>query len=98
MASRRSFRWLFAPEIFRDGGGTRTGVDQTLQGYTFTPEYDMAAKLSDIASFLRKLDGKFVVRGDVRLDRSNKNVFLTADPSLPVPQQFTAAVNLIYLF
>ena len=94
----QKFSLAFRPEIFRDGGGTRTGVDQTLQGYTFTPEYDMAAKLSDIASFLRKLDGKFVVRGDLRLDRSNKNVFLTADPSLPVPQQFTAAVNLIYLF
>ena len=94
----QKFSLAFRPEIFRDGGGTRTGVDQTLQGYTFTPEYDMAAKLSDIASFLRKLDGKFVVRGELRLDRSNKNVFLTADPSLPVPQQFTAAVNLIYLF
>jgi hypothetical protein len=58
----------------------------------------MAAKLSDIASFLKKLDGKFVVRGEFRLDRSNKNVFLTADPYLAVPHQFTAAVNLIYLF
>jgi Putative beta-barrel porin-2, OmpL-like. bbp2 len=88
----------FRGEVFNDSGGTRTGVDQTLQGYTFTPEYDMAAKLSDAASWLKKLDGKFVVRGDIRLDRSNKDVFLTSDPQVPVSHQFTAAINLIYLF
>ena len=58
----------------------------------------MAAKLSDVASWLKKLDGKFVVRGDIRLDHSNKNVFLTGDPLVLVPHQFTAAINLIYVF
>ncbi|MDR3747940.1 MAG: outer membrane beta-barrel protein [Acidobacteriota bacterium] len=92
------FSLAFRGEIFNDSGGTRTGVDQTLQGYTFTPEYDMAAKLSDVASWLKKLDGKFVVRGDIRLDHSNRDVFLTSDPLIFVPDQFTAAINLIYLF
>src|ERR1035441_9373948 len=69
------FSLAFRGEVFNDGGGTRTGVPQTLQGYTLTPEYDMAAKFSDINTRLKKLDGKFVIRGEVRLDRSNKNVF-----------------------
>ncbi len=94
----QKFSLAFRGEVFNDSGGTRTGVDQTLQGYTLTPEYDMAAKLSDIASWLKKLDGKFVVRGDVRLDHSNKDVFLTSDPLIFVPHQFTVAINLIYLF
>ena len=92
------FSLAFRGEVFNDGGGTRTGVNQTLEGYTFTPEYDMAAKLSDLASWLKKLDGKFVVRGDIRLDHSNKNVFLTDNPQVLVPHQFTVAINLIYLF
>jgi Putative beta-barrel porin-2, OmpL-like. bbp2 len=94
----QEFSLAFRGEVFNDGGGTRTGVDQTLQGYTFTPEYDMVAKLSDIASWLRKLDGKFVVRGDIRLDHSNRDVFLTDSPEVRVPHQFTVAINLIYLF
>jgi Putative beta-barrel porin-2, OmpL-like. bbp2 len=94
----QKFSLAFRGELFNDSGGTRTGVDQTLQGYTFTPEYDMAVKLSDVASWLKKLDGKFVVRGDIRLDHSNKDVFLTSDPLVLVPRQFTAAINLIYLF
>ena len=92
------FSLAFRGEVFNDGGGTRTGVNQTLQGYTFTPEYDMAAKLSDVASWLKKLDGKFVIRGDIRLDHSNRDVFLTDSPQWLVPQQFTVAINLIYLF
>ena len=94
----QKFSLAFRGELFNDGGGTRTGVNQTLQGYTFTPEYDMAAKLSDVASWMKKLDGKFVVRGDIRLDRSNRDVFLTSAPQILVPHQFTAAINLIYLF
>ncbi len=31
------FSLAFRGEVFNDSGGTRTGVDQTLQGYTFTP-------------------------------------------------------------
>lgn len=92
------FSLAFRGEVFNDGGGTRTGKDQTLQGYTFTPEYDMAAKLSDVASWLKKFDGKFVVRGDIRFDRSNHDVFFTDKPTVFVPYQNTFAINLIYLF
>lgn len=91
------FSLAFRGEVF-DDGGTRTRVVQTLQGYTFTPEYDMAAKLSDLGSWLKKVDGKFVIRGDIRLDRSNRDVFLTDNPQRLVPHQFTVAVSLIYLF
>ena len=94
----RRFFLAFRGEVFNDGGGTRTGVNQTLLGYTIAPEYDMTAKLSDVASWLKKLDGKFVVRGDIRLDRSNQDVFLTSAPLVFVPHQFTTAINLIYLF
>ena len=57
----------------------------------------MSAKLSRLNSHFRKADGKFVVRGEARLDRSNKSVFLEGtDPTKN--RQFTRAVNLIYLF
>jgi len=94
----QKFSLAFRGEVFIDGGGTRTGVDQTLQGYTFTPEYDMVARVSDLSSWLKKLDGKFIIRGDIRLDHSNHDVFLTDSPQDLVPHQFTTAVNLIYLF
>ena len=90
------FSLAFRGEVFNDGGGTRTGVPQTLQGYTLTPEYDMAAKFSDINTRLKKLDGKFVIRGEVRLDRSNKDVFQRQNTF--IGRQFTSAINLIYLF
>ena len=68
-----------------------------MQGFTFTPEYDMGAKFSRLNSHFRKADGKFAVRGEVRQDLSNKNVFL--EGSNPIKKrQFTSAVNLIYLF
>ncbi len=91
------FSLAFRGEIFNDGGGTRTGTNQELQGYTFTPEYDINVKPSNVASWLKKIDGKFVVRGDFRLDHSSQNVFQTAI-DVTVPHQFTAAVNLIYAF
>lgn len=96
-AFTQNFSVAFRGEFFNDSGGTRTGVDQTLQGYTFTPEYVVAAKPSDVAAWLKKLDGKFVVRGEFRLDRSNQNVFRTSSSTL-LPHQSTTAVNLIYLF
>ena len=83
-------------EVFNDSGGTRTGIPQTLHEFTLTPEYVMAAKLSGVSDHFKKLDGKFVVRGDIRLDTSNKNVFQRDD--YWVDNQFTTAVNLIYLF
>ena len=91
------FSLAFRGEVFNDGGGTRTGTNQTLQGFTFTPEYDMNLKFSRLDSHFRKADGKFAVRGEVRQDLSNKSVFL--EGSNPIKKhQFTAAVNLIYLF
>ena len=56
----------------------------------------MAAKFSDINTRLKKLDGKFVIRGEVRLDRSNKDVFQRQNTF--IGRQFTSAINLIYLF
>ena len=91
------FSLAFRGEVFNDDGGTRTGTDQTLQGFTFTPEYDMSAKFSRLNSHFKKADGKFVVRGEVRWDLSNKNVFFVGrNPTSD--RQFTRAVNLIYLF
>lgn len=83
-------------EIFADNGGTRTGVPQTLQEWTITPEYDLTAKPSQLNSRLKKLDGKFVLRGDLRLDHSNKDVFQYGNEYRR--RQFTSAINLIYLF
>ena len=91
------FSLAFRGEVFNDAGGTRTGTDQTLRGFTLTPEYDMAAKFSRVNSHFKKADGKFAVRGEVRWDLSDKNVFLVG--STPTSNhQFTRAVNLIYLF
>jgi hypothetical protein len=93
----KSFSLALRGEVFNDGGGTRTGVDQTLRGFTFTPEYTVGARFSRLNSHFRKADGKFVVRGELRLDVSDRDVFLLG--SSPVgKQQFTSAVNLIYLF
>jgi hypothetical protein len=92
------FSLAFRGEVFNDGGGTRTGVSQVLQGYTISPEYDMAAKLSDVAGWLKKFDGKCAVRGELRFDHSNQDVFLTGNTLVVVPRQLTTAVNLIYLF
>ncbi len=91
------FSLAFRGEVFNDGGGTRTGTVQTLQGYTLTPEYDMSAKFSRLNSHFKKADGKFVVRGELRWDLSNKDVFL-AGRNPTSDRQFTQAVNLIYLF
>jgi len=90
------FSLAFRGEVFNDSGGTRTGIPQTLEEFTLTPEYDFAAKLSKVNEHFKKLDGKFVVRGDIRLDLSNKDVFQRDD--YWVSNQFTMAVNLIYLF
>ena len=53
-------------QAFDDAGGTRTGVDQTLRGFPFTPGYLLGARLSPLNSRFRRADGKFVVRGDLR--------------------------------
>jgi hypothetical protein len=47
-AVTKRFSLAVRAERFRDGGGTRTGLDQALNGFTFTPEYVLDAKLSKI--------------------------------------------------
>ncbi len=84
-------------ERFRDGGGTRTGVDQALNGWTFTPEYDLAAKLSKIDPHFTHADGKIALRGELRRDTSDQGVFWVGARGLS-RRQFTTAVNVIYAF
>ena len=87
----------FRGEAFRDGGGTRTGSNQTLQGYTLTPTYDLPAKFSKLSPTLKKFDGTFAVRAEFRQDRSDRAVFRKGSNGWN-DRQFTTAVNLIYLF
>lgn len=56
------------------------------------------AAIAPVSSWLKKFDGKFVTRGDIRLDYSTHDVFLADNPQRLVRHQFTTAVNLIYLF
>ena len=86
----------FRGKVFNGCLGTHAGIPQTLEEFTLTPEYDFAAKLSKVNEHFKKLDGKFVVRGDIRLDLSNKDVFQR--DNYWVSNQFTTAVNLIYMF
>ena len=92
----RRLSLAFRGEVFADIGGSRTGTSQTLRGFTFTPEYVLPANFSHLKSELRRLDGKFVIRGEFRQDFSDRNTFLKA-PGL-TNRQFTTSVNLIYLF
>jgi hypothetical protein len=92
----KRFSLAFRGEVFADVGGSRTGTSQTLRGFTLTPEYVLPANLSRLKSEFRRLDGKVVIRGEFRKDFSDQNVF-RRDTSF-VRQQFTTAVNLIYLF
>lgn len=66
---------MIAGEVFADIGGNRTGTSQTLRGFTLTPEYVFAAKLSRLSHDFRHFDGKFVVRGEFRQDLSDQNTF-----------------------
>jgi hypothetical protein len=96
-AVTKRFSLAVRAERFRDGGGTRTGLDQALNGFTFTPEYVLDAKLSKIDSRLKRADGKIALRGEVRMDTSNRDVF-RKNLSGVSDQQVTGAVNLVYLF
>ena len=91
------FSIAFRGEAFRDAGGTRTGFNQTLQGYTLTPTYDLPAKFSKLSPALKKFDGTFAVRGEFRQDSSDRTVFRKGSNGF-TDRQFTTAVNLIYLF
>ncbi len=91
------FSLAFRGETFRDGGGTRTGTNQTLQGYTLTPSYDLPAKFSKLTPNLKKFDGTFTVRAEFRPDFSDQSVFRKGS-SRRTDRQFTTAMNLIYDF
>jgi len=87
----------FRGEVFRDGGGARTGADQTLREFTLTPSYDLPAKFSKLNPHFKRADGTFVVRADFRGDFSDHAVFHKGSTAF-TKRQFTTAVNLIYTF
>lgn len=92
----KRFSLAFRGEVFADIGGSRTGISQTLRGFTLTPEYVLPAQLSRVRSEFHHFDGKFVVRGEFRQDLSDQNSFRKGAGF--TNHQFTTAVNLIYLF
>lgn len=91
------FSLAFRGEVFRDGGGVRTGTDQTLREYTLTPSYDLPAKFSRLNPHFKRADGTFVIRADFRGDFSDQARFRKGGNRW-TDQQLTAAVNLIYQF
>jgi hypothetical protein len=81
-------------EYFVDDGGARTGTDQKLMELTLTPSWNIASG--------------FVLRGDVRFDKSSEKVFL-GDSTVMNPDgssagvadkdsQLTVAANVIAFF
>ena len=70
-------------ELFSDGDGARTGVDQTLFNLTVTPAFLVAPGL--------------VVRGEVRVDVSNEDVFVDEDADAS-GTQVVALAEAIYSF
>ena len=92
-----TFSVSFRGERFRDGGGTRTGFDQGVNGFTFTPEYLLDAKLSNLNPHFKRADGRIGLRGEVRMDTSDCNAFREYANGLR-RRQVTTAVNLVYWF
>ncbi len=78
-----NFSCTLRAEQFDDHDGTRTGVVQKLSEFTFTPEFRPAPHL--------------ILRGDFRLDTSDKEVFEKEMNTLK-DQQTTLSVNILYLF
>jgi hypothetical protein len=79
-----SDRWalILRGERFRDFDGARTGVPQTLSEVTLTPEL--------------RVSPRFILRGDLRVDRSSERVFLHQDR--PADHQATFLLNAIASF
>ena len=77
---------LYAPglrvEYFRDSDGFRTGTKQTLSEVTFTNQFDINSNL--------------IFRVELRLDKSNEDVFLKQDDSKA--SQFTFGAEAIVYF
>jgi len=92
----KAFSLAFRGEVFADIGGSRTGISQTLQGFTLTPEYDLPARFSRLSEKFKRANGRFAIRGEFRKDFSDRNSFRKGTGS--TNQQFTTAANLIYLF
>lgn len=86
-----SDRWAIAArgEVFDDKDGVRTATVQRLHSFVFTPEYKIPVNIG-------RLKSTFVMRGDLRFDKSNKPVF--QNNATYRDRQNTAAVNLIYAF
>ncbi len=69
-------------EGFHDRDGVRTGTRQTLTEVTLTPEF--------------RVTPRFVLRGDLRTDWSDRQVF--SDGSRPVDHQTTVLLNVLTWF
>jgi hypothetical protein len=79
-----SFALILRGELFNDRDGARTGVAQKLKEVTLTPEL--------------KVGSHVVIRGDVRVDFSDKEVFEDRDGALTKKRQPTVLLNVITLF
>ncbi len=70
-------------EVFSDRQGARTGTPQTLYNLSLAPAFTIVSG--------------FVVRGELRLDRSNKRVYEDADAA-PHKDQVVALTEAVYSF
>jgi Putative beta-barrel porin-2, OmpL-like. bbp2 len=82
MSLNERFALAIRAETFRDPDGVRTGSTQTLRALTLTPEY--------------KLGKGFILRGDLRHDRSNEAVFERRDGHSN--GQTTASLSALYVY
>lgn len=83
--------WALAArgELFNDKDGVRTATVQRLSSFVVTPEYKIPVNVHSFKS-------TFVVRGDVRFDKSNQNVF--QHYAEYKDRQNTVAWNVLYYF
>jgi len=75
------FSLALREEIFNDWDGTRTGIAQRLDEITITPEY--------------KINKNIIVRGDLRYDKSNQEVFEKENQFLN--HQLTVSLNMLFV-
>lgn len=83
--------WALAArgELFDDKGGVRTGAVQRLSSFVVTPEYKLPVRIGELKS-------TFVLRGDLRFDKSDHDVF--QQDAAYRNRQVTSSVNLLYMF
>jgi hypothetical protein len=84
MGLSETFALTARAESFDDEDGFRTGKAQTLQEITLTPEW--------------KPTRAFLLRLDLRADRSDKKVFEDGDQTASSKSQNTVTLNAIYTF